>query len=160
MINLHGRIDQVVCLACSERAHLPQRLLATNPQDAGLAAGIAPDGDADLERIDFSVPGCEACDSGVLKPDVVFFGGNVPPQRVTHAISALDAADGMLIVGSSLMVWSGFRFAARAAERGLPTAAINRGRTRADSLLSVKVEAYCGESLSRLVEDLAVQQRG
>ena len=154
--DLHGRIDKVVCLSCGEltgRAHLQRRLLAANPQYAGLAAGRAPDGDADLERTDFSdfsVPGCEACDVGMLKPDVVFFGANVPPDRVKHAMDALDAADAMLIVGSSLMVWSGYRFAVRAAERGLPIAAINRGRTRADALLSVKVEADCAEVLSRV----------
>ncbi|TDU32685.1 NAD-dependent SIR2 family protein deacetylase [Panacagrimonas perspica] len=156
VIDLHGRIAQVVCLACaerSEREHFQQRLLALNPQYADLAGAHAPDGDADLERSDFSdfvVPGCEACDVGVLKPDVVFFGANVPPGRVTQSMEALDAADALLIVGSSLMVWSGYRFAARAAERGLPIAAINRGRTRADSLLGLKVEADCAEILGRL----------
>lgn len=158
VIDLHGRIDQVVCLACgacSERSQLQQRLLAMNPQYVGLGADIAPDGDADLERIDFSdfsVPGCEACGTGVLKPDVVFFGANVPQERVIAAMNELDAADALLIVGSSLMVWSGYRFAARAAERGLAIAAINRGRTRADALLSVKAEADCAETLTRLVE--------
>lgn len=156
VLDLHGRIDEVVCLACgahSERTHLQQRLLAMNPQYADLGAGIAPDGDADLERTDFSdftIPGCEACSTGVLKPDVVFFGANVPPERVTQSMNALDSADAMLIVGSSLMVWSGYRFAAGAAERGLAIAAINRGRTRADPLLSVKVEADCAEALVRL----------
>jgi NAD-dependent SIR2 family protein deacetylase len=162
VLDLHGRIDEVVCLACgarSERTHLQQRLLATNPQYADLAAGIAPDGDADLERTDFSdftVPSCEACSSGILKPDVVFFGANVPPERVTQSMNALDSADAMLIVGSSLMVWSGYRFAARAAERGLAIAAINRGRTRADPLLSVKVEADCAEALVRLTRERMV----
>lgn len=156
VIDLHGRIDQVVCLACgarSAREHLQQRLVAVNPQYAGLAAGRAPDGDADLERSDFSdfaIPGCDACGVGVLKPDVVFFGANVPPERVKQAMDALDSAHAMLIVGSSLMVWSGYRFAVRAADRGLPVAAINRGRTRADALLSVKVEADCADVLSRL----------
>lgn len=156
VIDLHGRIDQVVCLACgvrSERAQLQQRLLAVNPQYAGLGAGIAPDGDADLERTDFSdfiVPDCNACGVGVLKPDVVFFGANVPPDRVHQAMDALDAADALLIVGSSLMVWSGYRFAVRAAERGIAIAAINRGRTRADELLSLKVDADCADALTRL----------
>ena len=162
VIDLHGRIDQVVCLGCgarSERGHLQQRLIAINPTYAGLGAGIAPDGDADLERIDFSdftVPDCEACGAGVLKPDVVFFGANVPSDRVTKAMIALDAADALLIVGSSLMVWSGYRFAARAAERGQAIAAINRGRTRADPLLSAKVEADCAEALTRLARERMV----
>ena len=156
VIDLHGRIDQVVCLHCgtlSARADLQRRLLDANPACAESVAAIAPDGDADLERSDFSdfvVPACEHCGHGVLKPDVVFFGANVPAQRVERAMSALDAADAMLIVGSSLMVWSGYRFALRAAERGLPIAAINQGRTRADALLGVKVEADCAEVLSAL----------
>mgnify|MGYP001576950341 CR=1 FL=1 len=162
VIDLHGRIDHVVCLACgarSERARLQQLLLAMNPQYAGLGAGTAPDGDADLERTDFSeftIPDCEACGADVLKPDVVFFGANVPPERVTQAMDALDDADALLIVGSSLMVWSGYRFAARAAQQGLAIAAINRGRTRADSLLSVKVEADCAEALTRLAKERMV----
>lgn len=162
VIDLHGRIDQVVCLACgarSERTQLQQRLLALNPQYLDLGAGIAPDGDADLERTDFSeftVPGCEACGTGVLKPDVVFFGANVPPDRVKLSMDALDTANAMLIVGSSLMVWSGYRFAAHAAERGLAIAAINRGRTRADPLLTVKVEADCAETLTRLARERIV----
>ncbi len=156
VIDLHGRIDQVVCLACgarSAREQLQARLVEANPQYAGLAAGRAPDGDADLERSDFSdftIPDCEACRVGVLKPDVVFFGANVPPERVKQSMDALDTADALLIVGSSLMVWSGYRFAVRAAERALPIAAINRGVTRADPLLSVKVEGDCGDVLARL----------
>jgi NAD-dependent SIR2 family protein deacetylase len=156
VIDLHGRIDQVVCLACearSDREQLQQRLLALNPQYAGLVAAHAPDGDADLELSDFSdftVPDCETCGVGILKPDVVFFGANVPPGRVMQSMEALEAADALLIVGSSLMVWSGYRFAVHAAERGLPIAAINRGRMRADALLTLKVEADCAEVLSRL----------
>lgn len=157
VVDLHGRIDQVVCLRCgatSSREHLQQRLLFANPQYAGLTAGRAPDGDADLERIDFSdftIPSCEECDVGVLKPDVVFFGANVPPERVTRSMEALDSADALLIIGSSLMVWSGYRFAVRASERGLPIAAINRGVTRADPLIGLKVEADCAEVLADLM---------
>lgn len=157
VVDLHGRIDQVVCLRCeatSSRERLQRRLLFANPQYAGLTAGRAPDGDADLERIDFSdftIPACEECGVGVLKPDVVFFGANVPPERVTQSIEALDSADALLIVGSSLMVWSGYRFAVRASERGLPIAAINRGVTRADPLIGLKVEADCAEVLAGLM---------
>lgn len=156
VLDLHGRIDQVLCLACGargSRAHLQQRLLVANPRFAGMTARPAPDGDADLERNDFSefiVPDCDACGVGILKPDVVFFGANVAPDRVAQSMAALDRADALLIVGSSLMVWSGYRFAARAAERGLPIAAINRGVTRADPLIGLKIEADCGEVLAGL----------
>jgi NAD-dependent SIR2 family protein deacetylase len=81
---------------------------------------------------------------------VVFFGANVPPERVQDSMDALDSSDAMLIVGSSLMVWSGYRFAVRAADRGLPIAALNIGVTRADPLLSVKVDADCADALMRL----------
>lgn len=158
VIDLHGRIDQVVCLACgalSLREHLQQQLEMANPSYAAMTADHAPDGDADLERSDFSdfvIPACEACGDGVLKPDVVFFGANVPPERVQASMAALDESDAMLIVGSSLMVWSGYRFAKRAAERGIPIVAINRGVTRADPLLSLKVDADCAEVLVAMVE--------
>jgi NAD-dependent SIR2 family protein deacetylase len=164
VIDLHGRIDQVVCLHCSarsERAAMQVRLLQLNPAYAGLVGGHAPDGDADLERGDFSdfvVPDCDRCEGGTLKPDVVFFGANVPPEHVQQAMDALDAADAMLIVGSSLMVWSGYRFALRASGRAIPIAAINLGRTRADPLLGLKVEADCVDVLSAL--DLAAGDAG
>jgi NAD-dependent SIR2 family protein deacetylase len=157
VIDLHGRIDQVVCLECGalgDRADLQSRLIDANPAYAGLMAAQAPDGDADLERVDFAdfvVRACDRCGRGVLKPDVVFFGANVPADRVAQAMEALDAADALLIVGSSLMVWSGYRFAVRAAERGIRIAAINRGRTRADPLLNVKLEADCVEVLPSVV---------
>ena len=156
VIDLHGRIDQVVCLACgarSDREHLQQRLVTANPSYAAMTADHAPDGDADLERSDFSdfsILACEVCGGGMLKPDVVFFGANVPPERVEASMAALDASDAMLVVGSSLMVWSGYRFAKRAAERGIPLVAINRGVTRADALVTLKVDADCGEGLAAL----------
>lgn len=165
VIDLHGRIDQVVCMACGSRSHrdrLQQRLVAENPQYAASSGGLAPDGDADLERSDFSdvvVPDCETCGVGILKPDVVFFGANVPPERVEQSMDALDTSDAMLIVGSSLMVWSGYRFAVRAADRGLPIAALNIGVTRADPLLSVKVDADCADVLMRLRPGAAVESR-
>jgi NAD-dependent SIR2 family protein deacetylase len=117
-------------------------------------AGHAPDGDADLEGADFSsfaVPSCRRC-GGVLKPDVVFFGENVPRERVDRALSHLDEADAMLIVGSSLMVYSGFRFVERAASLGMPVAAVNLGRTRADGLLTLKAEEPCESALAFLLE--------
>lgn len=155
VVDLHGRIDTVVCLACgtrSPRALLQQELVARNPAFAGLSAGAAPDGDADLEHADFSrfeVPPCSRC-GGMLKPDVVFFGESVPRERVAQAMAALQRADALLVVGSSLMVFSGYRFALAAAEQHKPIAAVNLGRTRADALLALKVELPIGPALAAL----------
>jgi len=160
VIDLHGRLDQVICLQCravSARQALQQRLIERNPGWAERPALQAPDGDADLEATDFSqfvVPGCDLC-GGMLKPDVVFYGENVPPQRVTEAYAALASSDAVLVVGSSLMVYSGYRFAVAAAEAGQPIAAINLGRTRADDLLQFKIAKSCGDTLERLVADLS-----
>ncbi len=155
VIDLHGRLDQVRCMGCelrSSREVLQQRLLQANPGWETLQAGIAPDGDADLEA-DFStfeVPACDAC-GGVLKPDVVFFGENVPRERVSNVHEHLQRADAVLVVGSSLMVYSGFRFVEAAAKAGLPIAAVNLGRTRADHLLSLKIEMPCAQALAFLL---------
>ena len=118
-----------------------------------LDAADAPDGDADLDGADFSsfeVPACRRC-GGVLKPDVVFFGENVPRDRVDAALRHLDEADALLTVGSSLMVYSGYRFVERAARAGKPVAAVNLGRTRADALLALKVEEPCEAALAFLL---------
>ncbi len=120
-------------------------------------AQTAPDGDADLEHyaLDvFSVPECGHC-GGMLKPEVVFFGEGIPRARVDAARAALEEADAMLVVGSSLMVYSGYRLCEHAQAIGKPIAAINRGRTRADPLFTVKVEHGCGETLTDLVETLS-----
>lgn len=152
VIDLHGRLDQVRCMGCeqrTEREDLQDRLLQANPGWDALDAGIAPDGDADLET-DFSafnVPDCLQC-GGLLKPDVVFFGENVPRDRVAAVHDHLQRADAVLVVGSSLMVYSGFRFVQAAANAGLPVAALNRGRTRADGLLAFKDERDCAEALA------------
>jgi len=144
VVDLHGRLDQVVCLQCaarSRRGALQQRLTALNPQFAELGATPAPDGDAELDLLsfqDFHVPDCPEC-GGTLKPDVVFFGETIPRERVERAVEALYAADALLVIGSSLMVYSGFRFCRLAAERGMPLAAITPGRTRADDLLDLKL---------------------
>ena len=153
VIDLHGRLDVVRCMGCGRecpRAALQERLIALNPGWSELEAADAPDGDADLHGPDFAsfvVPPCRSC-GGVLKPDVVFFGENVPRGRVDAAFEALRRADGMLIVGSSLMVYSGFRFVQAAAQAGKELAAVNLGRTRADDLLTLKVEQPCGEALT------------
>lgn len=156
MIDLHGRLDAVVCLGCcasSSRADVQRRLAEANPAWAGLAAGAAPDGDADLEDRDFAtfqVPACDAC-GGMLKPDVVFFGENVPRARVDAAMAGLAQADGMLVVGSSLMVYSGLRFVHAAVRAQIPVAAVNLGRTRADDLLRFRMAAPCGDALRFLL---------
>ncbi|MGB4858621.1 MAG: Sir2 family NAD-dependent protein deacetylase, partial [Dokdonella sp.] len=110
--------------------------------------------DADLEHTDFSdfvIPACEHC-GGMVKPDVVFFGENVPRQRVDSAMGWLAACDAMLVVGSSLMVYSGYRFAVAAKRQGKPIAAINRGVTRADDLLDLKIDEDCAAALTSLLD--------
>jgi NAD-dependent SIR2 family protein deacetylase len=156
VIDLHGRLDHVRCMGCdrvSPRQALQDALERLNPDWLALEAVVAPDGDADLDGVDFSnfaVPACPHC-GGVLKPDVVFFGESVPRDRVEAAMRRLDDADAMLIVGSSLMVYSGFRFVEAAARAGKPAAAVNLGRTRADPLLALKVEASCDAALGFLL---------
>lgn len=155
VVDLHGRIDTVCCLRCgarTPRAALQEALLARNPGWAALHAHVAPDGDADLEDQDFArfdVPDCAAC-GGMLKPDVVFFGENVPRERVAAVREALAASDALLVAGSSLMVYSGYRFVEEAVAAGKPVAAVNIGRTRADAVLSLKVEREVGEALRAL----------
>jgi NAD-dependent SIR2 family protein deacetylase len=157
VIDLHGRLDRVRCMGCERltpREALQDELARLNPDWLACQAANAPDGDADLDAVDFSlfrVPCCPSC-GGVLKPDVVFFGENVPRPRVEAAIDHLDHADAMLIVGSSLMVYSGYRFVEMAARAGKPIAAVNLGRTRADDLLALKVEASCEAALAFLLE--------
>jgi NAD-dependent SIR2 family protein deacetylase len=156
VIDLHGRLDQVRCMRCEERtprAEFQERLGRLNTDWLGLDAPEAPDGDADLEGADFSTfktPSCPRC-GGVLKPDVVFFGETVPRDRVEAAVKHLQRADAMLVVGSSLMVYSGFRFAQMAANAGKPIAAVNLGRTRADDLLELKIEQTCEAALAFLM---------
>lgn len=156
VIDLHGRLDLVRCTVCSattRRADFQAELGRLNAEWMTLDAMALPDGDADLDHLDFSgfaVPACGSC-GGIQKPDVVFFGESVPRDQVAAAQAALEEADAMLVVGSSLMVYSGFRFAQMAAHRGLPIAAVNLGRTRADDLLALKVEDRCEAALSFLL---------
>ncbi|MEN8704972.1 MAG: Sir2 family NAD-dependent protein deacetylase [Nocardioides marinisabuli] len=160
LVALHGRIADVVCLACratTPRAELHKRLGALNPGFAERHAAVAsnPDGDVALEETDgFVVPDC-AC-GGLLKPDVVFFGENVPPARVARcyeAVEALEATGGALLVaGSSLTVMSGLRFVKRAAKAGTPVVVVNRGATRGDDLATHTVHAGCSEFLTDLAD--------
>jgi NAD-dependent SIR2 family protein deacetylase len=156
VIDLHGRIDVVRCMDCdrrSAREELQTELTRRNPCFASLDGVDAPDGDADLERVAFDafdVPPCDTC-GGLLKPDVVFFGEGVPGERVRRAMEALERSDAMLVVGSSLMVFSGYRFAKAMADMSKPIAAVNLGRTRADDLLTLKLEHRCATALAFLL---------
>jgi NAD-dependent SIR2 family protein deacetylase len=156
VIDLHGRIDAVRCVSghTLARAGLQRQLLASNPEWSEYVGRVAPDGDVDLDGRDhsgFIVPDCPEC-GGILKPDVVFFGETVPKDRVDRAFDGVAKADALLVVGSSLMVYSGFRFAEAVAAAGKPVAAVNLGRTRADHLLALKISAPCEEVLSELSE--------
>jgi len=157
VIDLHGRLDEVRCMGCERRlprVELQQQLLERNPGWVDVEAREAPDGDAELENVDFSrfdVPDCPEC-AGVLKPDVVFFGESVPPERVHAAMQGLEQADAVLVLGSSLMVYSGYRFVHAAAAAGKPIAAVNLGQTRADPLLTLKVTQPCAAALAFLLE--------
>lgn len=167
VIDLHGRLDEVECLDCGariRRADMQALLLAWNGPflaalgaAPGATAAARPDGDVQLEAdfSDFRVPDCPSC-GGVLKPAVVFFGENVPRARVDATLCALAAADALLVVGSSLMVFSGFRFCLAAREVGKPVAAVNLGRTRADELLSLKVASDCGPALEQVADALGL----
>jgi NAD-dependent SIR2 family protein deacetylase len=163
VIDLHGRIDQVRCMSCQQRQSredLQHELVRLNPGWADVDAMQAPDGDADVEHHDFArfqVPACRLC-GGVLKPDVVFFGEQVPADRVRSSMAQLMQADAMLVVGSSLMVYSGYRFAQAAALAGKPIAAVNLGRTRADALLALKVVLPCAAALAYLLQGAADAQ--
>lgn len=158
MVALHGRIAEVVCLECRQvtaRADLQRRLDELNPGWAARHADVAvrPDGDVDLDATDgFAVPDCAVC-GGVLKPDVVFFGENVPRDRVDRCYAAVDALGDegtLLVAGSSLTVMSGLRFVRRAARNGTSVVIVNRGATRGDELATCKVDAGCSEFLTEL----------
>lgn len=156
VIDLHGRIDQVVCLSCQQveaRDQLQLRLIDSNPFLAEMDAALRPDGDADVDKgiiNDIRCPACLHC-GGVLMPDVVFFGGVVPKPRQEAAMQGLEEADALIVVGSSLVVFSGFRFCKKAKEMGKPILIINRGKTRADELVDLKIDEDCGEVLEFLV---------
>lgn len=161
VIDLHGRADQVLCMSCGYRCtrdEVHRRCGALNPDFLGYSATTAPDGDADLE-VDFSrfeVPQCPDC-RGILKPDVVFFGDNVPKPRVQQALDALERADALLVIGSSLMVYSGFRFCRRAREWDKPIAALTLGKTRADDLLDLKLDAPIAPVLQQTLTALGTR---
>lgn len=162
VVNLHGTYAQVVCLDCGHtmsRTALADLLEIANPgflERAEVVGGIAvaPDADAVVsDTASFVIVDCPAC-GGMLKPDIVYFGENVPKDRVEKAYSLVDAADALLVAGSSLTVYSGYRFVRHAAAHRVPVAIVNRGGTRGDDLAAVKVDAGCSEMLTLLAGEL------
>jgi NAD-dependent SIR2 family protein deacetylase len=168
VIDLHGRLDSVECLDCRARfprASLQRELARHNPAFLRASARMTPDGDAELDDVDyerFVVSPCAQC-GGILKPAVVFFGESVPRSRVELAFDAVSQADALLVVGSSLMVFSGYRFVRFAHRAGMPIAIVNIGRTRADALAGLSIRDNCTHVLpaavSALVASLATGDR-
>lgn len=165
VVELHGSLDRVVCLSCgafSARRELARRLEEANAGFAPVAAGLNPDGDADLTDAqvgDFSVVPCSVC-GGVLKPDVVFFGETVPPRRVEHCRELVAAASSLLVLGSSLTVMSGLRFVRQAAREGTPVLIVNRDPTRGDGHAITRVALPLGTTLTALADRLDVPVDG
>ncbi len=161
VVELHGSLDRVVCLSCgtfSPRGDLARRLEEANPGFDPVAAGINPDGDADLtdEQVgDFRVVPCALC-GGVLKPDVVFFGEAVPPRRVEHCRELVRAATSLLVLGSSLTVMSGLRFVRQAALAGKPVLIVNRDPTRGDRHAAARVALPLGAALTTVADRLGI----
>jgi NAD-dependent SIR2 family protein deacetylase len=163
VINLHGTYARVICLSCGStmtRAALAERLEAVNPgfierAEAIGGLAVAPDADAVVaDTASFRYLDCERC-GGMLKPDIVYFGESVPKDVVAEAYSLVEQSDALLVVGSSLTVFSGYRFVRQAAALGIPVAIINRGDTRGDDLATVKVDGGCSELLVLLADELA-----
>ncbi len=161
VLDLHGTLQTVSCLRCAcqlSRAMLQDQLQAANPQFDPSRNALLADGDARLMKTDlasFTVIPCPQC-QGILKPDVVFFGESVPVERVSLAMQHLQAAKAMLVLGSSLMVYSAYRFCRAARETDKPICVVNRGRTRADRELSLKIEQDCGTALDHAIEQLGL----
>ena len=159
VLELHGNIHKVVCLDCHAtfaRSFVQGMLIDANPGMVGTAARALPDGDAQLEPAsldEFKIPWCVHC-GGMLKPDVVFFGDGVPAERTERALALMARADALLVIGSSLTVFSGFRFCRLAAQAGKPIAAVNLGKTRADDMLALKVEQSAEQVLPAVLARL------
>jgi NAD-dependent SIR2 family protein deacetylase len=160
VVELHGSLGRVVCLGCRERTsrhELDARLRAANPDWDARVSAVNPDGDVTVEDADavgFVVVDCRTC-GGVLKPDVVFFGENVPPPTVAQCYGLVERSRAMLVLGSSLAVMSGLRFVRRAATLGKPVAVVNQGVTRGDDLMSLRLSAPLGRTLTELAGQLA-----
>ena len=158
VIELHGSLHRVLCLDCQQRSTrdvIQRQMEIDNPYLVQVHAVQAPDGDTLLDSTfeeRFQVPRCPHCNGERLKPDVVFFGENVAPATAARAMAAVEHADGLLVVGSSLMAYSAFRLCKAMVEQGKPVIAINLGKTRGDELLQVKIEASCERLLPLLAE--------
>ena len=162
VIDLHGRLDRVICLDCGElssRWELDDRLREANREWQPEVGQQQADGDAELAAAavaSFTMVGCATC-GGALKPDVVYFGGTVPPARVLGAAALVDSADALAVLGSSLQVFSGRRFVARAGQRGIPVAIVNQGATRCDDQASVRIDAPLGRVFESVLSRLAME---
>ena len=160
VLELHGNLAQARCLDCGEttqRAALAGRLLEANPQFEGIAGEIRPDGDVVLSEeavAGFHAPRCLVCQSDLLKPDVVFFGESVPKTLVEQCFSFVDGSSGLVVLGSSLQVMSGYRFVRRASAAGIPVAIVTRGPSRGDEQATIRLDVPLGVTLSRIVADL------
>ena len=160
VVDLHGRLDAVRCLDCdwrADRQDWQRRLEDDNRGWQAAVRAVNPDGDVELDDNayeGFEVPDCELC-GGIVKPDVVFFGESVPRDRVERVSDAVRRAGALLVAGSSLMVFSGYRFAKLASETGKPIVIVNDGRTRADDIADLKLEGDCGDVLATAARELA-----
>lgn len=160
VVELHGSLHWVLCLDCRQRTErdiVQLTLVEQNPYLAGVDAVQAPDGDTLLDRAfeeRFQVPHCPHCGGERMKPDVVFFGENVAPPTAAKAMQRVEDAQGLLVVGSSLMAFSAFRLCRTIKDQGKPLIAINLGKTRADDLLDLKIEASCEVLLPALAQRL------
>lgn len=160
VVDLHGTLSQVVCLTCGDRTSrwdLDERMAADNPTFSAHSGEIRPDGDVTLDEVEvagFVVPLCGRCGADTLKPDVVFFGESVPKERVERSFSLTDEAPALLVLGSSLVVFSGFRFVRRAAQNGTPVAIVTLSPTRGDALAGVVLNAPLGPTLTELASRL------
>jgi NAD-dependent SIR2 family protein deacetylase len=165
VVELHGGLDRVICLGCGEltrRERLDERLREANLTWDARVSKVNPDGDVVVPDVDvdrFAVVNCELC-GGLLKPDVVFFGENVPRPRVEECFAMVDHAGALLVLGSSLTVASGYRFVRRAAKIGVPVAIVNDGVTRGDDLAQVRLAGQLGQVLTSLVEKLDEMNAG
>ena len=162
VLELHGNLDRARCLDCGEttqRTELDRRLREANPNFEAVAGEIRPDGDVllpDEAVVGFHPPRCLVCQSDLVKPDVVFFGESVPKLLVEQAYTHVEASSGLVVLGSSLQVMSGYRFVRRAAENGIPVAIVTRGPSRGDEQATIRLEAALGVTLSQIVQDLRV----
>ncbi len=161
VVELHGALADVICLEChrmEERDDVQARMREENPSWIDGAVPLAPDGDAELadDLVDrFVPPSCGVC-GGAMKPDVVFFGHNVAKPVVDRAFAMLDEAEALLVAGTSLAVFSGYRFLMKAAERGMTIAIVNRGPVRGEERATLKVDAAAGDALTDLVRRMAI----